>query len=165
MGCQSRHVAVLSKTVVAPSIDFCGYVVTSAGLIRNPTLMYLKTLFHILKDDLMAVLPSYLSELHTAYKLGDIMSDHLSEIDIHCLGFLVELGHKLCPTLTSILFSRSQFTLDSVQALRDSCSALIARIWLLSRPEKRLLRRQHHLLRALCLRLGLDTPPLIKSLL
>jgi len=162
---QSRHIAVISKTVVAPSIDFCGYVVTSAGLIRNPTLMYLKTLFHITKGDLMAVLPSYLSELHTAYRLGDVMSDHLSEIDVHCLGFLIELGHKLCPTLSAVLFSQVQFTFDAVQALRESCAVLIARLWLLTRPEKRLLRRQHHLLRALCLRLNLDTPPLIKSLI
>jgi len=151
--------------VVAPSIDFCGYLVTSAGLIRNPTLMYLKTLFHIVKDDLMAVLPSYLAELHTAYRLGDVMSDHLSEIDIHCLGFLIELGHKLCPTLSIILFSQQRFTSHAIQALRESCSILIARLWLLTRPEKRLLRRQHHLLRALCLRLGLDTPPLIKALI
>jgi len=112
----------------------------------------------------MAVLPSYLSELNTAYRLGDVMSDYLSEIDVHCLGFLIELGHRLCPTLASVLFSHVQFTPDAIQALRDSCAVLIARLWLLTRPEKRLLRRQYHLLRALCLRLGFDTPPLIKSL-
>jgi hypothetical protein len=162
---QSKHIAVISKTFVAPAVDFCGYLVTSDGLIRNPTLMYLKTVFHVAKGDLMAVLPSYLSELHTAYRLGDLMTAHLGEIDIHCLGYLVELGHRLCPTLAAILFSRCEYTPSSLKALQDSCAILLARIWLLTRPEKRLLRRQYHLLRALSLRLGLDAPPLIKTLL
>jgi hypothetical protein len=162
---QSRHVAVVSKTFIAPAVDFCGYLVTSDGLIRNPTLMYLKTVFHIAKGDLMSVLPSYLAELHTAYRLGDLMTAHLGELDLHCLGFLVELGHRLCPTLSAVLFSRCEYTPSALQALRDSCAELISRLWLLTRPEKRLLRRQYHLLRALSLRLGLETPPLIKTLL
>jgi hypothetical protein len=162
---QSKHIAVVSKTFIAPAVDFCGYLVTSDGLIRNPTLMYLKTVFHVAKGDLMAVLPSYLSELHTAYRLGDLMTAHLGELDLHCLGFLVELGHRLCPTLSAVLFSHCEYTPSALQALRDSCATLISRLWLLTRPEKRLLRRQYHLLRALSLRLGLETPPLIKSLL
>jgi hypothetical protein len=125
----------------------------------------LKTVYHIAKGDLMAVLPSYLSELHTAYRLGDIMTTHLGEIDLHCLGFMVELGHRLCPTLSAILFSSCEYTPSAIQALRDSCSILLSRMWLLTRPEKRLLRRQYHLLRALSLRLGLEVPPLIKTLL
>jgi hypothetical protein len=162
---QSKHIAVLSKTFVAPAVDFCGYLVTSDGLIRNPTLMYLKTVFHIAKGDVMAVLPSYLAELHTAYRLGDMMTTHLGELDLHCLGFLVELGHRLCPTLSAVLFSSCEYTPSALQALRDSCSTLLARMWLLTRPEKRLLRRQYHLLRALSLRLGLDVPPIVKTLL
>jgi len=162
---QKRHIAVISKTFVAPSVDFCGYLVTSDGLIRNPTLMYLKTVFHVAKGDLMAVLPSYLSELHTAYCLGDLMVKHLTEIDLLCLGFLVELGHRLCPTLAIILFSHVTFTEVSIAALRATCSAMLAQIWLLTRPEKRLLRRNHHLLRALCIRFGLDVPPIVKALL
>jgi hypothetical protein len=162
---QSKHIAVISKTFVAPTVDFCGYLVTSDGLIRNPTLMYLKTVFHVAKGDLMAVLPSYLAELHTAYRLGDLMTSHLGEIDLHCLGFLVELGHRLCPTLSAILFSHCEYTPSALQSLRDSCAVLLSRMWLLTRPEKRLLRRQYHLLRALSLRLGLDTPPIIKTLL
>jgi len=162
---QSRQIAVISKTFIAPSVDFCGYLVTSDGLIRNPTLMYLKTVFHVAKGDLMAVLPSYLAELQTAYRLGDLMVRHLTEIDLHCLGFLIELGHRLCPTLALVLFSQVSFTESSIQALRLSCSALMSRIWLLTRPEKRLLRRDYSLLRALCVRFGLDVPPLVKTLL
>jgi len=162
---QNKQIAVVSKTFIAPAVDFCGYLVTSDGLIRNPTLMYLKTVFHIAKGDLMTVLPSYLAELHTAYRLGDLMAAHLADLDLHCLGFLIELGHRLCPTLSAVLFSHCEYTSSALQALRDSCSTLLARIWLLTRPEKRLLRRQYHLLRALSLRLGLDTPPIVKSLL
>jgi len=80
------------------------------------------------------------------------------------LGFLIELGHRLCPTLAAVLFSHDPFTPSMVEALRSSCALLVARIWLLTRPEKRLLRRDYHLLRALCLRLGLHVPPLIKTL-
>jgi hypothetical protein len=162
---QQKHIAVTSKTFVAPAVDFCGYLVTSDGLIRNPSLMYLKTVFHVAKGDLMAVLPSYLAELHTAYRLGDIMTTHLGELDLHCLGYLVELGHRLCPTLAAVLFARCEYTTSAIQALQDSCTALLARMWLLTRPEKRLLRRQYHLLRALSLRLGLEVPALVKPLL
>jgi len=74
--------------------SFCGFYLTPNGSFRNPRLLMLKTLWHIDKGDSPAVDLNYATECYSAYRLGDLLVDYCTFLELECQGWLLEYYHQ-----------------------------------------------------------------------
>ncbi|MFQ4805862.1 hypothetical protein C4U47_05870, partial [Clostridioides difficile] len=73
----SRYFSLVGKPVITFLPEFCGWLLTSHGIIRHPYLLYAKYLFHKENGTLANVLISYYMEFQHSLTLGDALWDSL----------------------------------------------------------------------------------------
>jgi hypothetical protein len=73
----SRYFSLVGKPVITFLPEFCGWLLTSHGIIRHPYLLYAKYLFHKENGTLDNVLISYYMEFQHSLTLGDALWDCL----------------------------------------------------------------------------------------
>jgi hypothetical protein len=98
---------IIAKVEHTDRPEFCGYYMTALGCYRNPTLLALKTIWHLAAGDAASVDVNYAAEAHTAYALGDHLHQYLSWQDLECLGWLVEYYHQQRPDLARLYFAEA----------------------------------------------------------
>jgi hypothetical protein len=101
------QVKTVSKLAYPDVADFCGWLLTPAGIMRSPTLMFLKIVHNDARGvPLGSYLASYATELRFTYRLAGRCSDYLSTVDLAALSWCVRLVHVESAWLATLLFTK-----------------------------------------------------------
>lgn len=117
-------VSVKSKTFRKRLVDFCGWLLSPSGIIRDPLLIFLKIMHRdATRGDTREVLASYATEIRFSYLRAETYVAFASVEEQACLQYVVRRVHEEFPILATRLFN----TLGSaVEALKAQLSKLIS---------------------------------------
>jgi len=103
----TKEVKTVSKLAYPTVADFCGWLLTPAGIMRSPTLMFLKMSHNDARGvPLGSYLASYAAELRFTYRLAGRCSEYLGTVDLAALSWCIRCVHVESSWLATLLFTK-----------------------------------------------------------
>jgi len=113
----TKHIKTVSKTHHPTVADFCGWVLTSRGIVRDPVLLWLKYKAKLAYGQAPATfLASYALELKFTYDADARLLELLDDVGKGCLMSVLTAIHRHTPLVAALKFSRSSDAITLVRA-------------------------------------------------